>query len=294
MACNLWLMSLLCGFTIVDGIKSFHKRYRQSSQLMALSEVAEVKSFLQFVHDFRSAAISTSEKDLISTSLSESFGNFMSLKLNGGKKIKVNDVPAIAKVKAEDEGTFSYQEMLLRLILKLFGFPCPLILPLIYTYTCVMQFLLTFINDDQKLQVRATVMTPLSIGRYLSDVWKWLLYNQLYQATSASNDNLFHRELDNIIVGVVATVISQLAHDALDKNNHLSLRDDSELRRIMAMRGLVSRYTHSLISGVGLFGSLLLFQSMIDWLIPEEIKVIDPLFDQLIQDVEQDLDKLNL
>lgn len=287
-------MSLLCGFTIVDGIKSFHKRYRQSSQLMALSEVAEVKSFLQFVHDFRSAAISTSEKDLISTSLSESFGNFMSLKLNGGKKIKVNDVPAIAKVKAEDEGTFSYQEMLLRLILKLFGFPCPLILPLIYTYTCVMQFLLTFINDDQKLQVRATVMTPLSIGRYLSDVWKWLLYNQLYQATSASNDNLFHRELDNIIVGVVATVISQLAHDALDKNNHLSLRDDSELRRIMAMRGLVSRYTHSLISGVGLFGSLLLFQSMIDWLIPEEIKVIDPLFDQLIQDVEQDLDKLNL
>lgn len=294
MACNLWLMSLLCGFTIVDGIKSFHKRYRQSSQLMALSEVAEVKSFLQFVHDFRSAAISTSEKDLISTSLSESFGNFMSLKLNGGKKIKVNDVPAIAKVKAEDEGTFSYQEMLLRLILKLFGFPCPLILPLIYTYTCVMQFLLTFINDDQKLQVRATVMTPLSIGRYLSDVWKWLLYNQLYQATSASNDNLFHRELDNIIVGVVATVISQVAHDALDKNNHLSLRDDSELRRIMAMRGLVSRYTHSLISGVGLFGSLLLFQSMIDWLIPEEIKVIDPLFDQLIQDVEQDLDKLNL
>lgn len=287
-------MSLLCGFTIVDGIKSFHKRYRQSSQLMALSEVAEVKSFLQFVHDFRSAAISTSEKDLISTSLSESFGNFMSLKLNGGKKIKVNDVPAIAKVKAEDDGTFSYQEMLLRLTLKLFGFPCPLILPLIYTYTCVMQFLLTFINDDQKLQVRATVMTPLSIGRYLSDVWKWLLYNQLYQATSASNDNLFHRELDNIIVGVVATVISQLAHDALDKNNHLSLRDDSELRRIMAMRGLVSRYTHSLISGVGLFGSLLLFQSMIDWFIPEEIKVIDPLFDQLIQDVEQDLDKLNL
>ena len=261
---------------------------------MALSEVAEVKSFLQFVHDFRSAAISTSEKDLISTSLSESFGNFMSLKLNGGKKIKVNDVPAIAKVKAEDDGTFSYQEMLLRLTLKLFGFPCPLILPLIYTYTCVMQFLLTFINDDQKLQVRATVMTPLSIGRYLSDVWKWLLYNQLYQATSASNDNLFHRELDNIIVGVVATVISQLAHDALDKNNHLSLRDDSELRRIMAMRGLVSRYTHSLISGVGLFGSLLLFQSMIDWFIPEEIKVIDPLFDQLIQDVEQDLDKLNL
>jgi len=287
-------MSLLCGFTVVDGIKSFHKRYRQSSQMMALSEVTEVKSFLQFVHEFRSAAISTSEKDLISTSLSESFGNFMSLKLNGGKKRKVNDcAPAIAKVKAEDECAFNYQEMILRLTLKLFGFPCPLILPLIYTYSSVVQFLLT-INDDQKSQVRATVMTPLAIGRYLSDVWKWLLYNQLYQATNGNNDNLFHRELDNIIVGVVATVISQLAHDALDKNNHLSLRDDSQLRRILAVRGLVSRYTHSLVSGVGLFGSLLLFQSMIDWCIPEEIKIIDPLFDCLIQDVEQDLDKLNL
>jgi len=260
---------------------------------MALSEVAEGQSFLQFLHDFRCAAVSTSEKDLISTSLSESFGNFMSLKVNGAKKCKANDVPVIAKEEVQDKNSISYQEMILRVTLKLFGFPRPLILPLIYTYTCAVQFLLTYLNVVQKPPVRATVMTSFSIGSYVTDVSKWLLYNELYQATSANNDNLIYREVHNIILGVIATIIIQLVHDVLDKDNISSFSDDSQLRRIMTMRGLAARYAHSLISGIGLFGSLLLSQSIIDWCIPDEIKVIDPLFDRLIQDVEQDLDQLN-
>ena len=103
-----WLISLLYSITVAASfrIKSFRSRYgtTKSPLAMGFPEVVEAKSVLQFFHDLRCAAVSTSEKDLISTSLAESFGNFMSLKLNSGKKMhKINNVSLVTNVNIEEK-----------------------------------------------------------------------------------------------------------------------------------------------------------------------------------------------